>query len=92
MTALVSIVSDNTICVSAINGDQHLYGKIAITLKRDDESPLSSFLLHEHSSYRETLTPKRVYQASSSFEIYMFGYCHVLTYEMQASVGERVTY
>ena len=88
MTALVSIVSDNTICVSSINGDQHLYGKIAITLKRDDKSSSSPFLLHKHSPYRETLTPKHVYQAVLRF--YMFGYCHALAYEMQASLGECV--
>ena len=88
MTELVSIVSDNTFCVLSINGSQHLYGKIAITLKRDDESSSSSFLLHKHSPYRETLTPKHVYQAVLRF--YIFGYCHALTYEMRASVGERV--
>lgn len=88
MTALVSIVSDNTICVSSINGDQHLYGKIAITLKRGDESLSSPFLLHKHSPYRETLTPKHVYQAVLRF--YMFGCCHALTYEMQASVGNAL--
>ena len=43
MTALVSIVSDNTLCVSSIHGNQHLYGKIAITPRCDDGSPLSSF-------------------------------------------------
>ena len=40
MTALVSIVSDNMLCVSSIDGNQHLYGKIAITPKRNDGEPV----------------------------------------------------
>ena len=58
MTALVSIVSDHTISVSSINGNQHLYGKIAITKKRDVGLASFSFLLPKHSPYREIPTEK----------------------------------
>lgn len=64
MTELVFIVSDNTISVSSINGNQHLYGKIASTPKRDDGLLSSSFLLHKHSPYRETPIPKYVYRTT----------------------------
>ena len=88
MTALVSIVSDNTICVLSVNGNQHLHGKIAITPKRNDGSASYAFLFHPQSPYRETPQPRPSQQPENSISL---GIPMSSLYRTQASSHKEIT-
>ena len=77
MTALVSIVSDNAICVSSIDGNQHLYGKIAITPNRMTDPRRIRFSCKRTPRIEKYQPQNRYIRIDLRF--YIFGYCHVLT-------------